>query len=488
MAMEQGLYNRQELALKQEQTLAPQQIQSLEILLAPLMDLEVRVNQELAENPALERLDSEGELAGDPVEDLSSETNNEELAAEVAERDEFLANLMQLDQGWQDYLPPGHARRQATSDDEERRQYFFDSLTSETSLQDELLTQLRTTVSDPEIFELAQQIVGNIDEAGYLRANIKDLAQVSGAALEDMEAALALVQGCEPAGIGARDLRECLLLQLERRGRQDSLAYKLADRFLDKLARNRIPDVARVLDVTPAQLYEAWDEIRELRPRPGGLLGSDQVHYVAPEVTIEEDEGSYVVSSNKTCVPHLRISRLYRQLLRSPDTPAEVREYVKQKVLSGNQLIKSIEQRRSTIHRIAERLVEHQRDFFDKGPEYMRPLTMGEIAEEIGVHETTVSRAIAGKYVQTPRGLFPLRHFFSGGYETDDGEELAAISVKEKLRQIIGEEDPHKPLSDQKLVKLLGDQGVDVARRTVAKYREEMNIPSSHRRKIHGKG
>jgi RNA polymerase sigma-54 factor len=485
--IQQTLYQAQEQ--RQEQIIAPHQIQSLAMLTAPFLEIHTLINQELETNPTLERLNSDGEqLAGDPIEDLCSpEELNDEVAALAAEKDEFLANLMQLEGTWRDYLPPEHAKSFSTGVDEEKRKYFFDSLTNRFTLSDSLLEQLRTNGCKGRMGELCELIIGSIWESGYLRTDLADLASISNATTDEMNAALQLVQSFDPPGVAARDLRECLLLQLEREGKNNSLSYKVVDKYLDEVGKNRIPEIGKALKISSASLYEVIYEIKKLHPRPGNIIASTSEHYVMPEVFIEKDaDGNFLASSNKDQIPRLKISSRYLRIMEDPSTSEEVRSYIKEKILNGNLLIKSLSHRQSTIQRIAGKIVEYQKDFFNDGEEAMKPLTMSQVADEIGVHETTVSRAIANKYVQTPRGIFQLKHFFTSGFETADGESLSSISIRKKIQAIISEEDPAHPISDQRIVRSLKEQGLKVARRTVAKYRDAMGIPSSHMRKNYG--
>ncbi len=470
--------------------MAPHQIQSLELLTAPYLEMRTLINQELQVNPTIELLDGKGEqLIGDPVEEMTAPSeSNDDFAALAAEKDEFLASVMQLDASWNDYLPAAHSRSYSTSDDDEKRQHFFDSLAAGTSLSESLLEQLRTNECDDGTHKIGEMIIGNISEAGYFRGQLPDLAMICNVSLAETEDVLRLIQTFDPPGVAARDLRECLLLQLERQQRQDSLAYQIVDKHLDKLGKNRIPDIARALRVSPISLYSVIDEIKRLQPRPGSALAPSNEQFVRPEVFIHEnDENGFAVSTNKDHLPVLRISSRYRKILDDPNTAAEVRDYIKDKIINGNLLIKSLGQRQSTIKRIAEKIVEHQGEFLRHGEEALKPLTMGQIASEIGVHETTVSRAAANKYVQTPQGIFPLKRFFSSGFQTDDGEVLSSVSIRKKIEAIVSEEDSASPISDQGIVQLLGKHGVKVARRTVAKYRESLGIPSSHRRKTYGR-
>lgn len=484
--VQQGLFQAQ--VLRQEQIFAPQQIQSLKILTLPLLDLQTRVNQEMEANPTLERLANEGEqLIGDPVEELASpESPNGDGKGQDAERDEFLQNLIQMEDSFNNYPPPGNATSYGGSDIDEKRQYFFDSLTTEPTLHDNLLEQLRTGEADEDSRRIGEIIIGSIDDSGYLRSSLDELIVDCQADIGNVRDCLKLIQTFDPPGVGGHDLRECLLLQLGRRNKKGTLAYKVVDKYLEQISKNRIPEVAKALRVSPTMLYKATQEIRALQPRPGLAVRSDTDQYVLPEVFIEEGADGYDIRTNRDHIPRLRVSPLYRKLLENKDTSREVREYIKEKIVGGNALIKSIEQRQSTIHRIAEIVVKRQNGFFDDGQESMKPLTMSQVAEEIGVHETTVSRAIANKYIQTPRGLFPFKHFFTTGYRTSDGDMLSSLSIKSKIQTLVSEEDPGHPLSDQQIVDVLRDQGLKVARRTVAKYREELGIQASHLRKSYG--
>lgn len=465
--------------------MAPHQIQALEILLATIPELEQRIHAELAENPTLELIESAGQsLSGNPVEGESGEQGRE-AAAEAAERDETLATLVTLQEDWRDHAPLRAATDTFSTDDIERRQHFFDSIASETTLQDELFDQLREVEGlDDKMREICIQVVGSIDERGYLRSHPSDLAITADAPTEDIQRGIAIVQGFEPAGIGARDLRECLLLQLERRGERGSLLWRLVDEFLEDVARNQIPKVAKALEVSSDTVYELLRRVRHLDPHPGSRLGGGGVDYVYPEVFVEwDDEGKLVVRGNREFAPRLRISPHYLELLENPAVPTEVKKYIREKVTGSRLLMRAIDQRQSTIENIAESIVEHQRDFFLKGKEFLRPMVMAEVADDVGVHETTVSRAIAGKYMQTPQGLVTFRQFFSAGYRGGGGEEVSAVGIKSRIESMIEEENAKKPLSDQKLANLLKEQGFDVARRTVAKYREELGIAPSHLRR-----
>ena len=488
--IQQSLFQSTELRQTLEQQLTPQQIMSLEILMAPLLDLQARLDQEVAANPVLERGQQPNEqLAGDPLEEMgASPEMQSEAAGKAAEQDEEMATIIELDSTWRDYAPaPPAGGHQATAADEERREFFFNSLTAPTTLEDDLLEQLRLSTAPETARAAAEKIIGNIDEAGYLRAKLEELEDpVNGIGADELEAGLALVQSFEPAGVGARDLRECLLLQLQRQEREDELCYRIVADHLDELSRNRIPDIAKALDVSTAEVYQARDQIRELLPHPGGVTADDEsTQYVIPEVTITKEDGEYVVTSNDQSMPRVTLTQRYLDLLENPNTPKEIKRYVREKINNGKLLLRSLDLRESTVKRIAEILVDKQRDFFEEGDEKLRPLTMQEVADMIDVHETTVSRAIANKYMQTPRGLLPMRQFFTSGYESSAGEQVSSRGIMQHIKEMIAAEERRKPLSDRVIVERLKENGFDVARRTVAKYREEMGIPSTRLRRKH---
>jgi len=480
----------QRQTLRQEQIMAPQQIQSLEILAAAIPELEQRIEAELVENPTLELLEvGSQQLAGNPVEGAG--TNGSDPAGEppAGGKLEVFENLIKLDELWADRMPtPALRGNRHTAEDEERRQFFFDSLVAEPSLQEVLLQQLRQAeVTDELTSRLCKEIIGSIDDKGYLRTHVADIAMSCGITdLKAVDRALKIVQEFDPPGIGARDLRECLLLQLDRQpGGRKRLECRIADRFLEEIGRNKRPLVARALNVSLSELDEGVRRIRRLHPYPGSLVTPPrETDFIAPEVFVERDEQeAWVVRSNRDYIPRLRISPYYLKLLKDERTTDEVKNYIRRKIGDSKLLLRALEQRESTIVRITRSLLDFQAGFFGSGVDHMKPLTMSQVADDIEVHETTVSRAIANKYVQTPHGLFAFKHFFSSGYERADGQQVSSLAVKERLRELVGGEETKRPLSDQRLAGLLKKQGFKVARRTVAKYREELGIlPSNMRR------
>lgn len=478
---------QQGLGLAQTTILAPQLQQSLNILQAPALELQALVRQELETNPVLEEAppDEAGEEAGDELDDETEAEKGEEGAGEEEAFESFaeeFRRLSQIEEDWRADEARLSASLSGGADEEERRRFFFDSIAAGTTLQEHLLEQVGFEDLDAETRRAAEALIGAIDDAGYLTADLEELARGAGVTPELMRQALRVVQGLEPPGVGARDLREALLLQLERAGRGDSLEARIVRDHLDDLARHRYPDIARRLRVDVAEVQEAAEAIGRLDPRPGGRFSPEGGRYVVPDAVVERDGGEFQVIVNNDYLPRLRISRAYKEMLASGVNGAA--EYLKEKIRGGKFLIRSIHQRQQTLENICRVIVELQREFFEKGPAHLKPMTMGEVAERIGVHETTVSRAVSGKYLATPFGMFEMRHFFTPGYRTGEGESLSNTSVKEAVAALVRGEDPRAPLSDAQIVEKLREKGLEIARRTVAKYREELGIlPSNLRRR-----
>lgn len=497
--MSQGLHLSQRMS--QQMVLSPQLQQSLALLQAPVLKLKAMVEQELQQNPMLEeaaisdisqeeRESNSDDAAAllDPTEpppDTQYDPSTEKPSNEPVDRlDAELQRLIQLDQEWRDHFSATNTVNRSTPEDEERRQFMFDSLTAETSLQAELLDQARTSDLDERLRQVAELLIGNIDDHGYLQSGLSELSFSTGLSLEDLETALKVVQSFQPPGVGARDLRECLLLQLERSGRQESLEYAIIRDHMESLGKRRYPEIARQLGITAAEAQRLAGNIAHLDPRPGRVYASDGNQYVLPEVhVVRREDGEYTVTTNNDHIPHLRISNHYKDLLTQAETSGEVREYIRDKIKAGKFLIKSIHQRQSTILNIANEIVKRQRNFLDKGVTHLHPMTMVQIAEVVGVHETTVSRAVSGKYMATPQGLFEMKFFFTSGVATSSGENMSNTSVKTILAELISNENSSSPLSDEELVAKLKEKSIMIARRTVAKYRAELNVLPSHLRK-----
>jgi RNA polymerase sigma-54 factor len=348
-----------------------------------------------------------------------------------------------------------------------------------------LVGQLNQNVLSASDRKAAELIIGNIDDNGFLQSTPEEMALNSGIPNEDFEKMLTLIQSFYPAGVGARDLRECLLLQLQRQGKENTLEYKIVSEYMEDLGRRRFPEIARRMGISVEDVQKAGDNIARLNPRPGQVFAAAPQNYVLPDVMVEKVDGEYQIVLNNEQIPHLRISNLYKDIIASGTAQSgEVKNYVRDKIRSGKFLIRSIHQRQQTILNIAQQIVSRQQDFLDHGPSHLKPMTMGEVADAVGVHETTVSRAVSGKYMATPQGVFEMKYFFTSGYQTATGDSLSNVSVKEAVLDLVKHENGSAPLSDHEIVEILSERGIPIARRTVAKYRDELNIlPSYMRRK-----
>ncbi|RKX44281.1 MAG: RNA polymerase sigma-54 factor [Verrucomicrobia bacterium] len=469
-----GLALSQEM--KMQQVLAPHLFQSLEILQMPLLDLQQMIKQELSENPTLEA-----------TQEQADEQIEIEQGTKDVERDEFdneFEKLAALGEEWGDNF---YENRQVAggSDAEEKYQYMMDSLSEASSLHDQLLNQMSLSSLNEYERKIAEIVLGNIDDDGYLQLDVEDLLALPNFPAETLDKILDTIHDFDPPGVGARDLRECLMLQLKRAGREDTQEYQLVAEHLDLLGRHKYEDIARAMGLTGDRVKELAAAVAKLDPKPGRNYSEDRIEYVTPEIIVEKKDGEYVITQNKKPYPRLFISQKYLQMLKDPNTSKEVKIYIREKITKSKQFIQSIDQRMSTIYRIAVEIVRIQRNYFDHGVSKLKPLNMKTVAELLEVHETTVSRATTGKYMQTPQGLLSMKYFFKPGIMTASGESISNESVKAALGEIVRDEDKNKPFSDAKLVKLLEEQGMKIARRTVAKYRDQLRILPSHLRKVH---
>lgn len=498
--MSQGLYLTQKLT--QQQVLAPQMQQSLAILQAPILELRTLIEQELQQNPVLEEAPAPPPSTnGENVENIpiiKKEDPTEpppdvyyDPALEKPSNkpvDDFEAEfekLAQIDQEWREQFSQVNAPLRSPEVEEEKRQYMFDSLKSETSLTESLLEQVRLSDLPKEKYPIAEMIIGNIDENGYLKASLDELSFSTNVPKEEIESVLKVIQTFHPPGIGARDLRECLLIQLEQAGKKDSLEYKIVSDCLHDLAKHRFSEIAKKLNVEVEDVQEAAEKISQLEPKPGRVFFSENYIYIVPEVFVQKVGDEFVVSLNNEHIPHLRISNAYKDLMSDPNTSPQDKEYIKAKITAGKNFIKAIHHRQETILNIAREIVNRQREFMEKGVAYLKPLTMSEIAKAVGVHETTVSRTVSGKYMKTPQGIYEMKYFFSSGIQTADGQNVSNKSIKEMIADLFKNEDPTKPYSDQDIVRILAQKGIVIARRTVAKYRTELKILPSNLRKAY---
>lgn len=478
-----------------QQVLSPQMQQSLALLQAPVMELRALVEQEMAVNPVLEEVPSLDRAGGDgaegaddggerarldptepPADVLFDPATEKASSAAVDDFQARLEQLTQIDQEWRDHFAQTNVPLRQAEVDDEKRQFLFDSLTQPPSLRTELLEQLRQGDVPEALFDAAELIIGNLTDEGYLTTPLGTLGQTSGVEEERLAAALPYVQALDPAGIAARDLRECLLLQLERRGRKDSIEYVVVRDHLEALGRRRYQDIASKLGVYPDEIQDAAENIGKLQPRPGLALCPAEPEYVVPEVTVTRTADGFRVTLNDEPLPRLRISHSYKDLLTQAGTNPEVREYLREKMRAGKFLMRCLDQREQTIQRIAEEIVRRQHDFFEQGRAALKPMTMAQVAEVVGVHETTVSRAVAGKFMDTPLGLIEMRSLFTSGVATASGGAVASTGVKELIAEMVRNEDPGQPLTDDQIEARLKSQGIQIARRTVAKYRNELRI------------
>jgi RNA polymerase sigma-54 factor len=488
----------------QAMVLAPQLRQSLKILQVPSMELRTTILEELQSNPTLEELpydevsiESNGEINNaerEPAETEEphekEETGRVEAPSEAAERLDFsdeYAVLDRMGEEWHSYWNEEAGEMPYTSEDARRRQHFFDSLTNDSSFQDQLLEQARLVEDDSAVIGALEYVLGSMDDNGILTSSVSDLALMSQLPLATIQQAVKLLQGLDPPGLGAGSIQECLLLQLKRKGLDNSLAAKIIQKQWKLLLRRRIPEIARAMRVKPVDVSEAIEEIGKLDPAPARKFADDNNQVIEADVTVEkDDEGDWIVILNNDYIPRLRISPDYKQILAQGTLKGKDREYLQNMFRSGRFLISAIEQRQQTVERITRKLLDFQLAFFEKGRAHLKPLTMNQVAESVGVHETTVSRAIANKYIRTPHGLFEMKFFFTPGYQGEDGREISNKSIKDRIARIVSSESPTKPLSDQKIVGILKSEGVTIARRTVAKYREELGILPTNLRRQYG--
>jgi RNA polymerase sigma-54 factor len=476
----QGFSQEQRQRLAQQLVLAPQLRQSLKILQVAAQELRTEVQQELQTNPTLEELPMEGISLDAPSPDEAPERDDPSDELEFERNFEI---LNKLDEDYRDFMHQGSSYGSYTSEDAERRQHMFDSLVQETSLQEHLLRQAELIDAPEDVQNAVRYLIGSLDNRGYLTSPLQDLALQARQPLSVMQKAVEILRSLEPAGIGAYSLEDCLLLQLKARGRGNSIAARIIAEQFNLLTRRRIPELARKIGVPVDAIQDAISEIGLLDPAPGRRYAEDTNRVVTADVTVERDGDQWVIHLNSDYIPRLRINPAYKEILSRTDISKNDRDYLQEKIRSGRFLISSIEQRQQTIERITREILNFQKDFFEHGVSKLRPLTMTQVAERVGVHETTVSRAIANKFIRTPHGVFEMKFFFTPGFQAGDGESISNTSVKEMIESLVAGEDPANPLSDQEICEVLAKRGLKIARRTVAKYREELSIlPSNLRR------
>jgi RNA polymerase sigma-54 factor len=517
------------LKVAQRQVLTPGLMQMVSVLALNKVELKEMIDAEMVENPVLEEIDESvpmlDEVAGRQEREERLERLEHEAPAEprAAAQDSF--NEIDFGSYFQDYLDPGY-RTQSEYEDSERPS-FENFLSQPTTLTDHLAWQLGSLSIEPLLHEAAQFIIGNLDEDGYLTVTDQELAEAfspflvlatpAEEVLAQIERGIEVVRQLDPAGVAARDLRECLMLQvaahqrefehlygpkieetednphrsfrdeandrLEDRRRSMEVAAMIVDCHLSLLQKRDVKDLSRALQISAAEVDAGIEFIRTLDPRPGRMYNRETARLIEPDVVFTRRGGEWVVSMNEEDLPSLRLSQRYRRMLVAENTDKEVKEYVKERFRSAMQLMRNIAQRKSTILRTCEVIVRRQQDFLEKGLEALHPMMIKEVAEEIGVHPSTVSRAVANKYAHTPQGVLELRFFFTEGSNGPEGADTPLLVLKRKVRKLIDEEDPRRPLTDDQITAILQSQGIQLTRRTVAKYREDMNIPSTHQRR-----
>ncbi len=461
------------LQLKTAQKLVMTAMLQQAIKLLPLSRLELvqKVHQEMLENPFLEDVAAQEEGGLDAPEDGSAQEAEEEAPQE-------------FDIDWEVYLQDGVDDPGFPIDQGKEVPSLEATLKNETSLTDYLLWQLSLAVHSDVEKEIGAYLIGNIDENGYLQGPLEEAAAFVGVEVERVEEMLRVLHSFDPAGVGARDLQECLLIQLDHLGMKDSLAGKIIETYLERLDERHFQRMAKDLGVTLEEVIAGVKLIRELDPKPGDRYNADCVEYIVPDVVVVKVGDEYQIALNDDGMPKLRINSLYQSILRRGDSmQGDTREYLEEKFRSAVWLMKSIEQRRQTLLKVSVSLCKFQREFLDKGLSALKPLVLKDVADDIGMHESTVSRVTTNKYLHTPQGVFELKFFFHSGLDSFGGDAMSSVSVKEIIRQAVMAEDPRKPLTDQQLVELLEQKDIKIARRTVAKYRQELHISPASRRK-----
>jgi RNA polymerase sigma-54 factor len=484
--MKTGLH--QHAALRQDLRINPRLYQAMDLLYMPLLDLQQHLKQELLGNPFLELVEPEEETEV-PLPEEGVEQEKEKTGDDEPNWEDIL-----LDDGTDSNAPPR---------DMSEAKEFVEPVPVETKdLSDHLREQVRLLDLTPRQQLLAEEFIGNIAEDGYLGATPEEMVRGANQLLEEhfleserdvqpelytlaeAEEMLRIIQKLDPPGVGARDLRECLLLQLEARKETDTLAYRLVKEAFDDLKAHRWSDLGKRFGLEAAEVQKVADELAKLDPKPGLQHSAASDSYITPDLIVEKIDGQYHVFLNDGGLPRLRISRTYQQIARDKKQfQGENKEFINQRLNSAHWMIQAIEQRRQTMLKVMNFIVDRQREFFEKGVEYLKPLTLREVADVINMHESTVSRVTNEKYVQTPRGLLPLKFFFSSGLSTTTGEDASARSIKAQIEKMVADEDPKNPLTDQQIVELFGQRGVRIARRTVAKYRDQLGILPARMRK-----
>ena len=477
------------LSLRQTQrvVMTPLLQQAIQLLQLSTLELQELVQKELLENPLLEELPADGAEGGERTAESPSAAPADP-APEITAAPATPLDSTQADQA--EVLPFDltaaifdYPEEPTLVQQEDREEPPFENFArTATTLAEHLEEQLRMASGDPRVRAVGEAIIGNLDEDGYLRCELDEIARNTSASVEDVERVLAVIQSFDPPGIAARTPQECLLIQLRADPMPDPVAVEIAEQHFEALERLRYLEIAKALKLPLERIMEAVEEIQALEPKPGRRFGAADTRYITPDVFVHKMGDDYTVVLNEDSIPRLRVNSLYRSLLRSGGQ--EAKQYVEQKLRSAIWLIKSVHQRQRTLYRVTESIAKFQREFLNKGLSFLRPLSLRDVGEDVGMHESTISRVTTNKYVQTPQGLFELKYFFHSGITTGDGDKVSSLSVKKMISDLLGGEDSGKPLSDQEVAQVLKGRGLMIARRTVAKYREELGLLPSHRRRL----
>lgn len=483
----------QSTQLKQELKINPRLYQAMDLLYMPLLDLQQHLKQELLNNPFLDMVEPEE----DEEEGEEGEETEEEAVAEKPEKQE----KDEID--WEEILLDGFDAG-GRKEEHEEREYFEPVTVDSRDLSDHLRDQITLLDLSPRQVVLAEEFIGNIDEDGYLKASIEqitngvnDMVREAAEQQENLDdddlplytvdesaEMLATIQGLDPAGVGARDLRECLMLQLKEAGLEHSVPFRLVRDCFEELINHRWSEISKRFGISPSDVQKAADEIQKLDPKPGSKYSDLKDNYIIPDLVVDKIDGKYHVFLNDANLPRLKLSKSYQEIARDKKKfDGENKEFISNKLNSANWMIQAIEQRRQTMLKVMNYIVERQREYFEKGVQHLKPLTLREVAEVINMHESTVSRVTNEKFVQTPRGVLPLKFFFSSGLSTTAGEDVSARGIKAQIEKLVADEDAKHPLTDQAIVNILKQNGVQIARRTVAKYRDQLGVLSARMRK-----
>lgn len=492
MGVVMKLEMRNQMRMEQRMRLAPHMIQSMEILQLPILALQERIEQELNSNPILELAESESpdeiQPAAEPAKDDAGEKDL--VVGTDTNKTEDFERLDNLGDGFTDYMSQaGPFRPRAQADEPDRKlEALKNTAAPPQSLHEYLSDQWRLVDAEEPVKKAGEMIIDYIDNRGYLTVRLEQLYNKDRGdfTVDDLKRALELVQKLEPPGVGARDIKECLLIQMAQSGDNMSFESRLISEHMDELLENHLPEIAKKMNCGIEAVNRAIERMSKLDTSPGLQIGPDQNHPITPDVIVEpdEDSGQYSVRLADTDLPHLRVNDYYASMVKDTRVGEKTRKFLQGNLRSAQWIIEAIEQRKNTLLKVARAVVKYQKDFFDKGQLHLRPLPMSKVAEEVGVHLATVSRAVAGKYIRCPWGVLPLRKFFSGGRQDTDGLGHSWEAIRAKLQEIIDNEDKAKPLNDDQIKKMLEKEGINsLARRTVAKYRKLLNIPAARFRK-----